>query len=87
MSFEETENGGKQCRFVRPAAKLVCPDSGQVKEPLCPTNVRKRGRERGKRKRMRVIWCLRRHGLEPYGVSEGTHERVHCQRERSWRRS
>jgi hypothetical protein len=36
---------------------------------------------------MRVIWCLRRHGLEPYGVSEGTHKRVHCQRERSWRRS
>ena len=40
MGFEESDQGGKQCRIVHPVTKLVCPDSGQVKEPECAAFVR-----------------------------------------------
>ena len=52
MRFEESDQRGKQRRIVRPAAKLVCPDSGQVKEPLRPAFVRKRRRKSGEGERI-----------------------------------
>src|SRR5262249_43950651 len=47
------------------------PDSGQVQEPAGPTNVGKRGRERGQREVVRGIWCLERHGIEQSYPIEG----------------
>ena len=48
MRFEEADDAGEQRGFADTAAKLVCPDSGQVDEPLSPSLVTKRCRKRGK---------------------------------------
>ena len=50
MRFEEPQQRGKDRRIVRLGAKLVCPDSGQIEEPLRPSLVAERCRKRGKGK-------------------------------------
>jgi hypothetical protein len=64
MCFEEADQGGEQRGLVRPAAKLLCPDSGQVEEAAGPPFVAERCRKRGKGKGMGIVWRLGRHGLE-----------------------
>jgi hypothetical protein len=44
MRFEERDECGKERRFAGAAAELICPDSGQVEEPLRPTRIAKRCR-------------------------------------------
>ena len=58
MGFEEAYDSGEQRRFADSAAKLVCPDSGQVDEPLSPPLVTKRCRKRGKGNSMCVHWRI-----------------------------
>ena len=60
MRFEEAQQRGEQRGFARLRPQLICPDSGQVEEPLRPPLVAERCRKRGEGKRDRVIWCLRR---------------------------
>jgi hypothetical protein len=47
MGFEEAEQRREQYRVIRLAAKLICPDSGQVEEPSRPALVAKRCRKCG----------------------------------------
>ena len=49
MRFEEGNQAGKQRGVARAAAQLVCLDSGQRKEPLCPPFFGEGRRKRGKR--------------------------------------
>ena len=63
MSFKKAQEGCKQIRFRSPAAKLVCPDSGQVDEPLSPPSITKRCRKRGKGDSLRVRWRIVKQGL------------------------
>jgi hypothetical protein len=44
VSFEKGKEGGKQRRLARSPPELICPDSGQIEEPLRPTLVRERCR-------------------------------------------
>ena len=54
MRLEEADQRGEQAPArPRRRAKLVCPDSGQVEEPLRPPFVAKRCRKRGEGKRDR----------------------------------
>ena len=64
MSLQIGDQGGQKYRIVRPAAKLIRPDSGQFQEPPGPAFVAKRCRKGGKAESKRIVWCLRRHGLE-----------------------
>jgi hypothetical protein len=65
MGFEKGNQRRKQDWVVRPAPKLICPDSGQVEEPLRPTLVAKRCRKSGKGNDDRiVVWRLRVHRLD-----------------------
>ena len=48
MRFEEAYDSREQRGLTDSAAELVCPDSGQVDEPLSPPFVTKRCRKRGK---------------------------------------
>ena len=64
MRLEKSDQRGEQGGLICPAPKLVCPDSGQVEEPLRPTLLPKRCRKGGKGKSHRVIWCLGAHSLE-----------------------
>jgi len=64
MGLEECNERRKEDRIVRPAPELICPDSGQVEEPLRPALVAKRCRKRGKGKSHRIVWCLGEHALE-----------------------
>ena len=50
MRFEKPQQRGKKRRLARSGAKLVCPDSGQIEEPLRPPLVAERCRKRGERK-------------------------------------
>jgi hypothetical protein len=61
VRFQEPDQSGKQGRLSRPAAKLVCPDSGQIDEPLGPPRLTKRCRKRGKGKSDSIGWSRRRH--------------------------
>ncbi len=62
MRFEEPQQRGKDLRIVRLGTKLVCPDSGQIEEPLRPSLVAERCRKRGKGKSNRVNWTkVRKH--------------------------
>lgn len=63
MRFEERDEGGQHRRIVRPAFQFIRPDSGQSKEPLRPTLVNKRCRERGKREGDRIDRFLLAHGV------------------------
>ena len=64
VRFEKANERGEQRRVARLALQLVCPDSGQVEEPLRPTLLPERCRKRGKGKSNRVIWCPGVHSLE-----------------------
>ena len=50
MPLEEAEERCQQLWLPRASAKLVSPDSGQVEEPLRPTLIAERCRQRGERK-------------------------------------
>jgi hypothetical protein len=49
MCLEEADEGGEQGRLVSTCSELVCPDSGQVHEPLSPPLLTKRCRKCGER--------------------------------------
>ena len=54
VRFQEADHRGEQRRLADTSPKLVCPDSGQVDEPLRPTSVTERCRKRGKGKSCRI---------------------------------
>jgi len=58
MRFEEGDQSGEQPRLVRSRTKLVCPDSGQGKEPRPPPFVGQRGRKSGESESIGVVWRL-----------------------------
>ena len=65
VRLEEAQQRGEKRRIARSAPKLVCPDSGQVEEPLRPAFVAKRCRKRGKGESVRDrLASAVRHGLE-----------------------
>jgi hypothetical protein len=63
MGLEKTDQGCEQRRFVRPLAKGICPDSGQVQEPPRPPFVGERGSKRCEGKGMGIVWRLTPHRL------------------------
>ena len=63
MRFKEAYESGKQHGIASPPAKLACPDSGQVDEPLSPPCVTKRCRKGGKGDSLGVGWCIVKQGL------------------------
>ena len=71
VRFEEREQRRKQRWFAGAAAKLVCPDSGQVEEPAGPPLVGERCSESRERERMGIIWRRARHGLDAMLPREG----------------
>ena len=56
VRFEEAKQRGEQFRVAGPGAQLIGPNSGQVEEPLRPTLVTERCRERGEGERHRIVW-------------------------------
>ena len=72
MRFEKADQGREQRRVCRSGAKLVCPDSGQVDEPLSPPPVTERCRKRGKRERKGIIWRGRKQDLDIRLNGEGS---------------
>ena len=64
MRFQKSDQRRKQPRFMRTAAELICPDSGQFEKPLRPTLVRERCRQRGKSNDMWISWSCRDHRLD-----------------------
>lgn len=56
VPLEEADECSEQRRFGGSRPKLLCPDSGQVDEPLRPPSVTKRCRKRGKSKSNGVVW-------------------------------
>jgi len=65
VRLEECDQCRKQYRVVRPAPKFICPNSGQVEEPLRPPLVAKRCRKSGKGNDQRIaVWRLRVHRLD-----------------------
>ena len=64
VRFEEANERGEHGRFVDAAAKLACPDSGQVDEPMSPPRVTKRCRKRGKGKCLSIDWRIRTQALQ-----------------------
>ena len=63
MGFEEAKQRRKKLGLTEAPAKLVCPDSGQVDEPLGASSVTKRCRKRGKGGSFWVCWRIREQGL------------------------
>ena len=57
MCFEECDEADEKLRIARLLPKLLCPDSGQVEEPLRPPLVPERCRERGEGNSRGIIWC------------------------------
>ena len=70
MRLEEADEGRKQCRFTRPGPKLVCPDPGQVDEPVGPALVTKRCRKCGERESEWIMWTWALHDLETAETKE-----------------
>ena len=64
MRLEEADERAKQGRLAGPSAELVCPDSGQVDEPLSPPLLTKRCRKCGERESEGVIWLGRQQVLD-----------------------
>ena len=58
MRFEKAYDGREKPGFADPSTQLVCPDSGQVDEPLSPPIVTQRCRKRGKGDSLRVSWRM-----------------------------
>ena len=50
MRFQEAKHGGEKRRFAEPGPQLLSPDSGQIEEPLRPTLIAERCRQRGESK-------------------------------------
>jgi len=48
VSFEEADERGEKPRLSRSGTELLCPDSGQIEEPMGPPSITERCRERGK---------------------------------------
>jgi two-component system cell cycle response regulator DivK len=72
MRFEEANQRGKQGRFARPGPKLVCPDSGQLDEPLSPPLLTKRCRKSGEPEGKGIIWLRQRQDLDKLLKGEGS---------------
>ncbi len=64
MILKKGNDGCQQSWFVRPVPQFVCPDSGQVEEPLGAAFVGQHRRERGESEGIRVVWCLKHHILQ-----------------------
>jgi len=63
VGFEETQKRGEKRGIAEPAPEFVGPDSGQIEEPLRPSLVAERCRQRGEGNSRGIIWCWVRHGL------------------------
>ena len=63
VCFEETDECREELGLAETRAKLVCPDSGQVDEPLGASGVTKRCRKRGECNSFWVCWRIREQGL------------------------
>ena len=64
VRLQEPDQRREKLRLAGPRAKLICPDSGQVKEPPRPTFVGNSSGESKKRDRMRVGWRWLSHRLD-----------------------
>jgi hypothetical protein len=58
VRFEEGDQRREEARLAGPAAKLVCPNSGQGEEPPSAPFVSERRSKRGKGESKRVVWRL-----------------------------
>jgi hypothetical protein len=76
VRFEKSDETGKQRGLSRAAAKLVCPDSGQVEEAPGPPVMPERCRKRGQRESVGINVTFVCHGVE----------RSARVKERHWRR-
>ena len=63
VRLKKGQQPGKQGSFSCPTTELVRPNSGHVEEPLRSPFVGQGRGECGECKGMRIIWRLRRHGL------------------------
>jgi hypothetical protein len=63
VGFEKAKQRRKELGLAEPRAKLVCPDSGQVDEPLGASSVTKRCRKCSKGGSFWVSWRIREQGL------------------------
>jgi len=63
VRFEKAEQGGEQRRVAGSRAQFVSPDSGQIEEPMRPSLVAERCRQRGESESHRIIWVCARHRL------------------------
>ena len=64
MRLQEPDERGEEPALTGPDAELVCPDSGQIDEPLRPSRLTERCRKRCKRERKGIIWRRRKQDLE-----------------------
>jgi two-component system cell cycle response regulator DivK len=64
VRLQKREQPHEQRRFARSASQLICPDSGQVKEPPCATFVGKRRCQRREGKNAGVVWRRGCHSLQ-----------------------
>jgi hypothetical protein len=64
VRFEKSDEAGKQRGLSRAAAKLVCPDSGQVEEAPGPSVMPERCRKRGQRESVGINVTFVCHGVE-----------------------
>ena len=78
MRFKEADQCGEKHRIAGPAAKLVCPDSGQVDEPLCPPRITKRYSQCSECEGVRIGWRIGGQGLTFEKRASG---------DKNWRRS
>jgi len=75
VRFKKAYESSKQLRVAGSAAELVCPDSGQVDEPLSPPSVTKRCRKGGKGNSLGVRWRIVKQGLISRKRAGGTNWR------------
>ncbi len=71
MRFEEAKQSREQIGIAGPAAQLIGPDSGQIEKALRPPFLAKRCRERGERKRDRIM-IVAQHRLNDYRGLRGS---------------
>ena len=63
MRFKEAKEAREKRWVGGSATKLLCPDSGQVDEPLSPPSITKRCRKSGKGDSLGVPWRMMKQGL------------------------
>jgi two-component system cell cycle response regulator DivK len=72
VRLEKADEGGEERGVTGPCPQLVCPDSGQVDEPLSPPRVTERCRKCGERQREGIIWLGRQQVLDTRLNGEGS---------------